>query len=610
MPVLPNPLETDAGPFRIRLSGAAPSLHPAFTLLEANSGVYRIRLTLHTEQEEEYPALRLEWSVPILEVQGLWHPAAGRSRGLPPDWWSGFSSMATYSAPVVCLYGGEGTNRLTFAFSDALNPVTLQAGVNEETACFHCSVTLFAEPGPARRDYTAELRLDTRPHSYAAALREVADWWKGQTGCESMPVPGSGREPMYSTWYSFHQELDPAAVEEQCRLAWQLGCKAVLLDDGWQTSDLGRGYAHCGDWQVSPAKIPDMKAHIGRIHDLGLKALLWYSVPFVGTRSEAWSRFRDKLLYFDDSMGAGVLDPRYPEVREYLIRLYEQALLDWDLDGFKLDFVDAFRLRGEKQNPEPMPTVDAPSNDGGRDTPSVPEAVDRLLTGVMQQLRRIKPDILIEFRQNYIGPLMRKYGNLFRAADCPNDAVENRLHTLDLRLLSGSTAVHADMLMWNPAETAESAALQVIAVLFAVPQISVKLDGIPDTHRRMLAFWLGFWREHRDVLLDGTLEPRHPELLFPLVVSRTADKLVAAFYQDTVGAIEGPLPRQVIAVNGTQLSRLILETEGTEEEGRLQVFACTGELVREERLRLPSGLYRLAIPPAGCAIWTRPKPIL
>ena len=37
----------------------------------------------------------------------------------------------------------------------------------------------------------------------------------------------------------------------------------------------------------------------------------------------------------------------------------------------------------------------------------------------MTRLTKIKTDVLIEFRQSYIGPLMRKYGNLFRAGDCP-----------------------------------------------------------------------------------------------------------------------------------------------------------------------------------------------
>ena len=43
----------------------------------------------------------------------------------------------------------------------------------------------------------------------------------------------------------------------------------------------------------------------------------------------------------------------------------------------------------------------------------------------------------------YIGPAMRKYGNIFRAHDCPNDAQSNLTRTIDLRLLSGNTAVRA-----------------------------------------------------------------------------------------------------------------------------------------------------------------------
>lgn len=38
---------------------------------------------------------------------------------------------------------------------------------------------------------------------------------------------------------------------------------------------------------------------------------------------------------------------------------------------------------------------------------------------------------------------------MFRAADCTADAVANRVRTIDLRLTSGTTAVHSDMLEYN-----------------------------------------------------------------------------------------------------------------------------------------------------------------
>src|SRR5437762_8760262 len=87
-----------------------------------------------------------------------------------------------------------------------------------------------------------------------------------------------------------------------------------------------------------------MRAHVAKVHQLGMKYILWYSVPFVGKHSKAWSNFAGKTLEVIDRLGAGVLDPRFPEVREYIIATYERALRDWDLDGFKLDFVDSFGM--------------------------------------------------------------------------------------------------------------------------------------------------------------------------------------------------------------------------------------------------------------------------
>ena len=124
-----------------------------------------------------------------------------------------------------------------------------------------------------------------------------------------------------------------------------------------------------------------------------------------GTR--AWNDFRGKTLYVDDGLKAAVLDPRFPEVREYLIAAYERALRDWDIDGFKFDFIDLFRIRGTD------PAV--AEGYAGRDCRGVPEAVERLLTDAMARLKGLKPDLLVEFRQPYVSAAIRRYGNMFRA---------------------------------------------------------------------------------------------------------------------------------------------------------------------------------------------------
>lgn len=64
----------------------------------------------------------------------------------------------------------------------------------------------------------------------------------------------------------------------------------------------------------------------------------------MGYYSRNWERFQDKILVKVDRNQVGVLDPRYPDVREYLIGIYENALQEFDLDGFKLDFIDRFKM--------------------------------------------------------------------------------------------------------------------------------------------------------------------------------------------------------------------------------------------------------------------------
>ena len=150
------------------------------------------------------------------------------------------------------------------------------------------------------------------------------------------------RDPMYSFWYSYHQEFTEEDVEAECRRAAELGFRTVIVDDGWQTDDTNRGYGYCGDWEVTEKKIKNMKDHVDRIHKLGMRYLLWFSVPYVGMYSKVWNLFHNKLIAVDEEQKTGILDIRYPEVRSYLKTIYVNAVKDWGLDGLKLDFIDEF----------------------------------------------------------------------------------------------------------------------------------------------------------------------------------------------------------------------------------------------------------------------------
>ncbi len=585
-----NQITLEALDLRFFIEGETDPFTADFTSESHGEGKAELILTLTCDRPEEPPKVRVAWKFRAVDTLSLWHTGRWASHHLPPDWSqkrSPLRSSACNQAPVFCLHSLSGKNSLTAACDDALHPVALRAGLIEETGEFDCSISPFEDTRAAAETFTVRILVDTRPVPYYTALKETADWWASHEGYEPCPVPDAGKRPMYSTWYSFHQNVESGAIEKQCTLAGELGCEAVIIDDGWQTTNSERGYAYTGDWK--PERMADIKEHVQRVHDMGMKVLLWYSVPYVGVHSKAWECFKGKLLHTKD-WTHNTLDPRYPEVREYLIGIYEDAVRNWDLDGLKLDFVDSFNFRGEERD----------DKDPGMDMECVYEAADRLLRETMDRLRAIKYDIMIEFRQTYIGPLMKRYGNLFRAGDCPLDAEGNRIRTLDIRLLCGDTAAHSDMIMWHPDDLVENAALQFVNIIFSVPQISVRLDRIPEDHKAMLRFWLSFWNEHRDTLLGGELKPLHPELLYTQVSAVSDRKIIAAAYGDGMVQIPGNAPGTWYIVNGTRRPGVVIDTTAEREAGFV-IRDCTGVETEEGTITVSGEPFKLDIPPAGVA---------
>lgn len=579
----------------VQVSGDLGSFSLDSEVMPLEAGVEVVRLTLTAPAPATPPQLTLSWSLPAHNIYGQWTTAARFDKSLGPDWgMTAVSSMFARHAPVMTLFGSDDANRLTFAASDALNTVITRAGVREENARVYGAIDFFTERQRPVSEVAVEVRFDVRTVDYSEALGGVADWWAGQDGYNPALVPELARLPMYSTWYSYHQAVDAASLLREVEIGKELGYEAIIIDDGWQTLDSQRGYAFTGDW--TPERIPDMRGFVDDVHERGMKILLWYAMSLMGERADAYPLFEGKYLRYWDGQGAYVLDPRYPEVREHIIGTYRDAILDWDVDGFKLDFLGFFIATDTTA----LTVAD------GRDYASVSQATDRLMTDIMLELRKVKPSVMIEFRQNYIGPLMRKYGNMFRAGDSPNAAVDNRVRTIDLRLLSGNTAVHSDMFMWHYEEPVEKAALQFLNILFSVPQLSVRLEDIPDDHRRMVSHYTAYWRENRETLLEGRLTARSPMANYPLVAARTARKAIVAVYDDMVVTLDAStVPEEIHLVNAKPSSRIVLDSGVPRGAYEVTVFDALGQEVSRGRLDLGDSPVAVDVPPSGLAVLTR-----
>ena len=528
----------------------------------AENGIAYIDVSMDFETPSAPSKVTVSWEWTCTDVWSIFSPANKYERNLAP----GFRMRVTPSrlasgSPVQQLISSDGRNRLTVAVSDAMTPVEIAMGIRESKATVKCEVRFFTEQCDPISHYEARIYLDYNNRRYDSSLKAVERWWAERCGYPSAHVPPASRECVYSTWYSFHQDFDAEAIIRQCRLAKPLGMNVLIMDDGWQCQN--GGYTSCGDWVPYAPKIPSMKDCVGEVHRIGMKFVLWVHLPAMGVGAAHFDEFKDMLLN-PSSKTCPNLDPRYPRVREYLIETLVSNAREWGLDGYKLDYIDSFKHYAETKE-----------FDERWDTLSIDEGVDMLLSGLTGALREFNPDFMIEFRQSYTGPVIRKYGNMIRVGDCPADSMRNHTAGTDLRLLLGKTAVHSDMLMWHKDDTLEAASMQVISTLFLVPQISVLLDVIPDDHLRMLRHYLSFRNAHVRTLLDGELTAENPEQCYSLIQSSLGDETVAV--AKTLPVYRLSSRRRLWLINATAAPKLYVDHDSAPGMMQYSILTPTGD---------------------------------
>ncbi len=522
-------------------------------------------------------AVTLRWTWPAEDAVTLWRATQDSRRNLPTDWGAHREVRSVRSAPVASLVDAQSRGLLTISLSSNVRACDFAVGVNEESAEQLIELTVTDVEGEG---FT--LRIDLRAQHFADALRGVTAEWMAELGSRVAAVPDVAREAMYSTWYSDHQHVSASSVERHARAGTAYGTKAVIVDDGWQTDDTRRGYAYCGDWEPTSETFPDMAEHVRQVHELGQRYVLWLAPPLIGVHSKAWERFKDRTLGFADGEVTAVLDPRYPEVREHLLECCIRPVRDWGVDGLKIDFIDSWARDHVPTGP-------------GADCSSVDEGVERLLQAITDELRTLRSDVLIEFRQDYVHPRLWQFGTFLRAGDCALDPVENRVRIVDCRLLAGDRAVHSDMLMWHPSASVENVAQQFVGAMFGTPQVSMELDALSPEHDHVVRHWLGFLRDHADALLHGVLLPSRPDARYTQVRAVGAAETVVAVFTDPVVRVEESC---TVVVNGSAGRRLYVE--GATGSVDLVVSDCSGHGVHRETRTVPA-VWVIDVPVGGVA---------
>ena len=567
---------------------------------EASVDAGRDVVTVHVAAPEEMPPPQfgVYFRGSGAGVRNVWTSDAsanGDACHLRPKLWWGwvakYRSELASNMPLAVGFNSREEAPVAVAASEAMRPVEFGLYADDETCDIICRCEFFTRPSSPMKEYSVSVLVDRRGGAFADTVREATDWIVRANGFKVAHVPDAAFEPLYSTWYAYLQDVNAEPLESEARAAAALGMKTMILDDGWQKVDSATFYSAVGDWMPVKSRFPDMKAHVDAVHKEGLKYMLWLAVPFVGDESKAFAKFKGKYLKVSGDKSPGrsaVLDPRFPEVREYLISTYERVVGEWGFDGVKLDFIDSFKIDGK----DPA----AAENYAGRDYRELPLAVDRLMKDVLARLRKINPDVLVEFRQSYMGPAILQYGNMIRATDCPADPAANRRRICNLRLTSQTVAVHSDMLVWSKDETPEGAAVPILNALYSTIQYSMVLAKVSSEHRKVIASWIRFSQEHRKALLRGAFRPHHAENGYTWIEGESEGERIVAVYANDVCVRTGAADRSAFIVNATGGRGVLVEFAA---DARVEFFDVFGKPAGATPVA--KGVLRLDIPASGFA---------
>lgn len=562
--------------FEIIKNDAAKVCIDKVTALDVDYYTLKITYDVPTVPEK----IKILFRTPLTDAVNTWTPMTEKCC-IRPEWSpTECVSALARSMPLLGFVSENEHNRGFIALSDVKNKISFSVGVVEETCEALWTIQLFENACEPITSYEITLRVDNRDVKFSDAVKGIAAWWESLGNTPAF-VPTAALHTTYSTWYNFHQKITKDGILEELKTAKELGFKTVIVDDGWQCTDNSRGYAYTGDWEPKREKIGDVREFCAECHDLGIKVMFWYSVPYVGRFSNNFERFKDKCLYMCGNGNWMVVDPRYRAVRDFLVNLYKEALIKYDLDGLKLDFIDCFTLKPE-----------SPAYNDKMDIPVLEDAVYKLMCDVYGAMRAVKQDVMIEFRQSYVGPMIRSFGNMLRVFDCPYGAETNLRSIAELRLHGGNTAIHSDMLMWHSNTPYGDVARQLLATLFAVPQISVMLNKMPEDHLAVLKEFIRYREENLELLMNGDFDCAFPERC-GYMKSSCEEKQICALYRGNLFVLENKNTDVFFATAG---DNRILDLTAFDCDFVVTVKDCFGKQVETLTAR---GLAKIFVPVCG-----------
>jgi len=570
---------------KIRIEGVLTPFEATVEIKEQGLQKYILNIYLHSTYAAAPPSFNISVKFPKDKINQIWNSKTWSNKS--------FFSLPSYdrAAAGFSIISGltiNDQNQITFTCKDAYQARFVSSNIREENDSIVFNLGFFEDNPPLSnlQDYQAEVLVDFRNIHFSKAIFDASSWFLADEFKQGITSVDTTNVPVFSTWYPMHRNIPLENITNELDSLHTFNFKSVLIDDGWQAlvkMKVDTAY----DYEESSYKT--MKLFKQKCVRMGLPLYLWYSIPFIGGNPVVLKKFEGKYIRYRAPRQMYVLDPRYAEVRKYLVSTYANFLKEWQIDGYWFDFLKGFY-------PKEGAVID---QDKGRDFVSIDLAVDTLYSDMETRLKKIKPNIFMGQKFPVVGPNLVSYQNFLTGFIGVENTQVVREKMVNNRLLYGKYTPFMEVVAVSPRDKVEDIARKMQAVLFGNPYLSFYITTLPQESKQTIRFWLNYWKKNYKVIFEGNFEPMQVSRFYPVIKVENEQKTIYMLYEEY--AINLPLvlnaPLEVINSKIAQDVHFMLSKPGLHYN--YEIFNCKGVSVEKGTVKSKKNTFDVLVPSAG-----------
>jgi alpha-galactosidase len=572
---------------KIRIEGALSPFEASVTIQEQGLQKYIVNIYLHSAYAAVPPSFNLTVKFPKEKINQIWNSKTWSNKS--------FFSIPSYdrAAAGFSIISGltiNDQNQITFTCKDAYQAKFVSSSIREESDSVIFGLGFFEDNPPLSdlQDYQAEVLVDFRNIHFSKAIYDASSWFLAEAFKASSVRVDTTNVPVFSTWYPMHRNIPLENITRELDSLQTFNFKSILVDDGWQTlvkMKVDTTYTY------DEGSYKTMNLFRQKCQEMNLPLYLWYSLPFMGGTPVIMKKFEGKYIRYRAPRQMYVLDPRYADVRKYLVNTYAKFLSEWKFDGYWFDFLKGFY-------PSEGQLID---EDRGRDFVSIDLAVDTLYSDMEARLKAIDPDVFMGQKFPVVGPNLVSYQNFltgFVGVDNTTKIVREKM--VNNRLLYGKYTPFMEVVAVSPNDKPVDIARKLQAVLFGNPYLSFYITTLSNDSKQTIRFWLDYWKKNYKTIVEGDFEPMQVSRYYPIIKVEGDQKMIYMLYEDYTINLPISMQKTIEVINSKVSGDVHFMLAKPGLQYHYELFDCLGNSLEKGILKGKNkNTLDLLVPAAG-----------